>query len=157
MPCYVNVKMVWFPTGNHLIHVLYIIAELNSSTFTMNAPALNVWIKLNVLSALNQNQEKKSRMSHICVSKTYHHWFKWWLVACSVPAIIWTNTAVLSIRHQGVYFSEISYKFKSFDWRKCNWKCRLSNGGHFSRLLYVKAIKMERFYFWKHHIDWMKI
>ena len=27
-----------------------------------------------------------SRVTHICVNKTYHHWFRWWLVAWSGPS-----------------------------------------------------------------------
>ena len=46
-------------------------------------------------------------------------------------AIIWTNAAILSIRHQGTHFSEILSIVKSFHSKKCTWKCHLRNGSHF--------------------------
>ena len=46
-------------------------------------------------------------------------------------AIIWTSTAISSIRPQWIYFSEICLKVNSFHSRKCTWKCRLLNSSHF--------------------------
>ena len=43
-------------------------------------------------------------------------------------AIIWSNGGLLSIGSLGANFNS---KYKTFDSRKCVWKCRLRNGGHF--------------------------
>ena len=46
-------------------------------------------------------------------------------------AITWTNAHLLSIGPWGTNCSEILSKYKTFHWKKCLWKCRLRNGGHF--------------------------
>ena len=45
--------------------------------------------------------------------------------------IIWTNAHLLSIGPLEENFSEMQSKYKRFQSRKCIWKCRLRNGGHF--------------------------
>ena len=47
-------------------------------------------------------------------------------------AIIWTNAGILLIGPLGTNFSEILIEIHAFSFKKkCNWKCRLENGGHF--------------------------
>ena len=46
-------------------------------------------------------------------------------------AIIWTIAGLLSIGPLGTNFSEILIKIQNFHSRKCIWKYRLRNGGHF--------------------------
>ena len=46
-------------------------------------------------------------------------------------AIIWTNAGILSIWSLATSFNEISTKIQHFHSRKCIWKYRLRNGGHF--------------------------
>ena len=47
-------------------------------------------------------------------------------------AIIQTNAVVFSMEPLRTHFNEISIKMKkTFDSRKCIWKYRLQNGGHF--------------------------
>ena len=46
-------------------------------------------------------------------------------------AIIWTNAEILLIGLLGTSFSEILIKIRIFSRKKCIWKWRLENGGHF--------------------------
>ena len=46
-------------------------------------------------------------------------------------AIIWTNAGILSIGPLPTNFSETLIEFLHFHSRKCVWKCRLWNDGHF--------------------------
>ena len=48
-------------------------------------------------------------------------------------AIIWTNAGILLIGPLGTNFSEIEINIFSF--KKCIWKCRMENGGHFAAIL----------------------
>ena len=46
-------------------------------------------------------------------------------------AIIWTNVAILSIRPQGTYFSEILFETQKCSFKEMHWIYRLRNGCHF--------------------------
>ena len=46
-------------------------------------------------------------------------------------AITWTIVGVLLIGPLGTNFSEILTEIHKFSLKKCIWKCRLENGGHF--------------------------
>ena len=59
---------------------------------------------------------------HICISKTYHHLFRYWLVARRRQAIIWTNPGILLIRTLGTNFSEIIIKIHTFSFMKMRLK-----------------------------------
>ena len=45
--------------------------------------------------------------------------------------IIWTNAEILLIGPLGTNFSEILIEIHKFSFKKCVWKWRLENGGHF--------------------------
>ena len=45
--------------------------------------------------------------------------------------IIWTNTGISLIGALGTTFSEILFEINILSFKKCIWKCRLENGGHF--------------------------
>ena len=45
--------------------------------------------------------------------------------------IIKTNAGILLIETLGTNFSEILSEIHTFNSRKCIWKCRLEDGGHF--------------------------
>ena len=55
----------------------YFVIEENSGLFTQN-------IHLPTLQRFRPLTHW-GRVMHMCVSKLDHHWFRWWLVACSVP------------------------------------------------------------------------
>ena len=42
-----------------------------------------------------------------------------------------TNAAILLIGPIGINFSEILVEIYTFSFKKCIWKCRMENGGHF--------------------------
>ena len=46
-------------------------------------------------------------------------------------AIIWTNAEILLMGLLQTNFSEILIEIYTFSFKKCIWKCRLENGGHF--------------------------
>ena len=46
-------------------------------------------------------------------------------------AIIWSNAGILLIAPLGTNFSDILIEIHKFSLKKCIWKCRLGNGGHF--------------------------
>ena len=46
-------------------------------------------------------------------------------------AIIWNNDAILLIWPLGTNFSEILIEIQPFTFKKCIWRCRLENDGHF--------------------------
>ena len=46
-------------------------------------------------------------------------------------AIIWTNAGLFSIDHSEQISVAFELKSNNFLSRKCDWKCRLQNGGHF--------------------------
>ena len=46
-------------------------------------------------------------------------------------AIIWTNAGILLIGPLGMKFIEMLIEIDAFSFKKCIWKCRLRNGGHF--------------------------
>ena len=71
------------------------------------------------------------RATRICVSKLTIIASDNGLSPGRRQAIIWNNAGILSIGLLGTNFSEIWSKFWHFLSRKCAWKCRLRNGGHF--------------------------
>ena len=56
-------------------------------------------------------------------------------------AIIQTNAVLVSIGPSETNISEFVIKIQTFHSRECIWKCRLGNGGHFSRGKWVKSTK----------------
>ena len=71
------------------------------------------------------------RVTHICVSKLTIIGSYNGLSPDRRQAIIWTNAGLLLIGPLGTNFSEILIEIQHFHSRKCIWKCRLQNGGHF--------------------------
>ena len=58
-------------------------------------------------------------------------------------AIIWTSVGILLIGPLGTNFSEILIEMYAFSSKKCIWKCRLKNSGHFglnAPLVYQSAM-----------------
>ena len=70
-------------------------------------------------------------MTHICVSNSIIIGSDNGLSPGRRQAIIWTNAGILSIGPLGTNFNEISIDIHTFHSRKCIWKCRQENGGHF--------------------------
>ena len=70
------------------------------------------------------------RVTHICVSNLTIIGSDNGLSPDRRQAIIWTNAGILLIGPLGTNFSEILIEIL-FHSRKCVWKCRLRNGGHF--------------------------
>ena len=70
-------------------------------------------------------------MTHICVSKLTITSSDNGLSPERHQAIISTNTGILLMGPLGTNFREILIKFYTFLLKKCIWKCRLVNGGHF--------------------------
>ena len=71
------------------------------------------------------------RVTHICVSEIIITGSDNGLSPGRRQAIIWTNAGILLIGPLGINFSEILIKINTFHSRKCIWKHRLRNGGHF--------------------------
>ena len=71
------------------------------------------------------------QVTHICVSKLTIIGSDNGLSPDRRQAIIWTNAGLLLIGPLGTNFSEILIKILHFHSRKCIWKCRLRNSGHF--------------------------
>ena len=69
--------------------------------------------------------------THICVNKLTITGSDNGLSPGRCQAIIWTNAGILSIGPLKTMFCEIFDAFMHFHTRKCVWKCRLENGGHF--------------------------
>ena len=70
------------------------------------------------------------RVTHICVGKLTIFGSDNGFSPERRQAIIWTNAGILIIGPLGTNFSEILIEIH-FHSRKCVWKCRLENGGHF--------------------------
>ena len=71
------------------------------------------------------------RVMHICVSELTIIGSDNGLSPGRRQAIIWTIAGILWIGPLGTNFSEILIEIYTFSFRKCIWKCRLENGGHF--------------------------
>ena len=54
------------------------------------ASLLDVLVRHCIIWLTNQSQ-----VFHICVNRLYHHWLRYWLIACSYQALIWTNAHLL--------------------------------------------------------------
>ena len=68
---------------------------------------------------------------HICVSELGQRWFRYWLVAYSALSHYLNQFWVVvngALEQSSVKFWS---KYKTFHIRKCIWKYRLRNGGHF--------------------------
>ena len=64
-------------------------------------------------------------VSHICISESGQHWFRWWLLVYSVLSHYLNRCWVMVNRTLNIFFSFT---------KKCIWTCwkyRLRNGGHF--------------------------
>ena len=65
--------------------------------------------------------------NHICARKLSHHWFRYWIVACSVPIHYlnqWSPIVIWTVRnhlHGFFFFSIISH------WRKLILTCRIES------------------------------
>ena len=73
------------------------------------------------------------RVTHICVGDLTIIGSDNGLSPGRRQAIIWTNAGMLLIGPLATNFNEIFSKCTHFHWRKSISKCRLENGGHFSR------------------------
>ena len=71
------------------------------------------------------------RVTHMCVSKLSIMGSDNGLSPDRRQAIIWTNAGILLFRTLGIKFSRIVSEIHTFSFKKCIWKCRLRNGGHF--------------------------
>ena len=72
------------------------------------------------------------RMTHICVCKLTAIGSDNGLSPGQFQAIIWTNARILFIWPFGTNFNEILIEVHIFSSKKCIWKCRMNNGGHFA-------------------------
>ena len=90
---------------------------------------LSIWLLIHVGLKLTH----WGRVTHIGVSKLNLPSLVQ-IIACHMAgakAIIWTNAGILLIGPMGTNFSEILIEIYTFSLKKCIWKCRLVNGGHF--------------------------
>ena len=71
------------------------------------------------------------RVTHICVSKVTIIGSDNGFSPRRRQAIIWTNAGILLIGLLGTHFSDIFIENHTFWFKKCNWKCRVENDGHF--------------------------
>ena len=76
---------------------------------------------------------------HICISKLTNIGSDTGLLPGRRQAIIQTNDGILLIEPLGTNLSEILIEIIRFYSRKCIWKCRLENGGHFVLASMCKA------------------
>ena len=61
-------------------------------------------------------------MTHICVSELGQHWFRYWLVAWSVPSHYLNQCSLLSIGPLRTNFSEIQIKILCLSFKKMHLK-----------------------------------
>ena len=61
-------------------------------------------------------------MTHICVSILSHHWFRWWLVAPSVPSHYMNQCLLIVNRPLEIYLSEIWIAFQTLFFTKMQLK-----------------------------------
>ena len=85
------------------------------------------------------------RVTYICVSKLTVIGSDNGLSPDRRQAIIWTNAGLSLIGPLGTSVSEILIKILTFSLKKCVWKYRLRNGGHFvsSRLFTQRFIQTQ--------------
>ena len=121
------------------MHCLRMSPYLSESMFEKLA-VVYIWSTQNGISAVckhfitNRGGQLIEAGSHI-----YASLIRWIIIGSGnglspvrCQAITWTNADLLSIESIGTSFSEIMIdEFKHFHWRKCVWKCRLQNVGHF--------------------------
>ena len=109
------------------------------------------------------------RVTHICVSKLTIIGSYDGLSSDRRQAIIRTNAGILLIQTLGTNFSGILSEIHTFSLKKCIWKRRLRNGGHFAsismsprvkyvprkvpdvRSRYALYTNMRRFVYWMLH------
>ena len=83
------------------------------------------------ISWTNADLTHWGRVTHICVGKLTNIDSDNGLSPERRQAIIWTNAGILLFGPLGTNFSEFLIGIHTFHSRKCLWKCRLRNGGHF--------------------------
>ena len=74
------------------------------------------------------------QVSHICVNKLDHHWFRQWLVACSAPNR-YLNQCWLSVAPSGGSFYDFESKCHNFYPWKSIWEYNLHTQGYAVRAL----------------------
>ena len=83
-----------------------------------------------------------SRATHLCVNKLEQHWLRLSRVACSSPSHYLIQSWIIVFLTLAIY-SGIWANCAYLRSRKCTWKCRLQNCGHFSRPHYVKPVTSD--------------
>ena len=119
-----------------LLYMLYTINGLHGSiafVFIKHAFIFNsvCWHLLTVTFSTDNTLTHWGGVTHKCVSKLTIIGSDNGLSPGRRQAIIWTNAGILWIRPLGTNFSEILNEIRAFHSRKCTWKCRLENDGHF--------------------------
>ena len=70
--------------------------------------------------------------THIHIRNLSHHWFRYWLFANTAPSHYlnqcW-NIVNWTLRNRLIW--KLNRNWYILNSRKCIWKCRLENGGHF--------------------------
>ena len=57
-------------------------------------------------------------VTHVCISKLGHHWFRWWLLPLQHQTINKTNAGLLVIQPSGTHFSAILMKYEYFPFKQ---------------------------------------
>ena len=84
-----------------------------------------------------------SRLACTGVSKLGHHWFRWWLVACSVPSYYLNHYWLILNWALGNNVIAIWNNIQFFSLKKMHLKCCLLDIVHFSGLQRVKPSVWE--------------
>ena len=91
-------------------------------------------VRYNMTPHTSPQLTHRGRVTQICVSELTIIDSDNGLSPGRREAILWTNAKIfkiLLIRTLGTNFNEIKAKFIYFHVKKCIWKCRLRNSGHF--------------------------
>ena len=96
-------------------------------------PASQLSINQNsYICIINSEWSHLPLVTHICLSELGHHWFRWWLVTCSVPSHYLNQCWFLvNWGPLGTNIREVWRRYKTFLSWKCIWKYSLWDGGHF--------------------------
>ena len=63
-----------------------------------------------------------ARVTHICICKPYHNWFRLWLVAWTAPSHYLNNVGILLTGAFGINFSEMLIEIQTFSFKEMHLK-----------------------------------
>ena len=119
------------------------VKSLNLYTVVIVSSSMGIeLIAIAIGSSLAQTLIHYGRVTHICVSKLCHNWFRKWMVAFLFRCQ--NNARLLSIWPQGTHFNEISIQIQTFSFTKMHFKMLFDKSGSFCLGLNVLKMTYRR-------------